>query len=87
MCPNGRGRKGDYPLEKFNKLLTACGIEVKNRGTYDGCDVFFGQKSQYFRDWPRGELVNVIIICDVREFLISVGVSKPEDIYNHLHGA
>jgi hypothetical protein len=87
ICPDGSGRKDDYPSDKFKDLLSACGMKVKHRGTYDGCDITFGKKSQYFSDWPRGELVNVIIICDVRDFLISVGVREPKDIYTHLHSA
>lgn len=85
MCPDGYAHRGDYPSDKFKALLRACGIDVKPHATYGWCELVFRGKSRRFDEWPRGELVNVIIICNVREFLISVGVSKPEDIYNHLH--
>ena len=86
LCPNDHAQRGDYPSDRFKKLLRACGIQVEEHGTYDWCELHFQGSKCHFDEWPRGELVNVNIICDVRKFLHEAGVREPGDIYNHLHG-
>ncbi|MDQ3816255.1 MAG: hypothetical protein M3362_01025 [Acidobacteriota bacterium] len=76
----------DYSSDKFKRLLRACGVVAKPRGTYDGCDLYFQGRSQYLEDWPQGSRVNVTTVCDVKSFLVNAGVSEVKEIYNHLPG-
>src|SRR5689334_11532423 len=68
MCLDGCGRRGDYPSDKFKKLLRACGINVTEYGTGAYYELEFRGSPRRFNDWPQDGLVNVNIICDVRDF-------------------